>query len=113
MATDFHSEGTAVERILAGRGGKHSRPEMAPHVGDPDNPKRYDPVPTGNNGRDVDTGYLTLTYIANKLGPPSSNIKGAVTMHSSRAACSSCTPVIGQLLEDFPNIVINYTSGRP
>lgn len=61
--------------------------------------------------RDNDTEYKMLTYIANQLGGPS-NVSGSLTMHSTQQACFSCTSVIGQFAQEFPNVRINYTSGK-
>jgi RHS repeat-associated protein len=99
------------EQILLATSGKHEQAGLVPLVGGKGNPARFEARATGNNARVNDTEYKMLTYIANQLGGPS-KIKGNLTLHSSQAACTSCTPVIGQFAEQFPNIRINYTSGR-
>ncbi|WTA32257.1 hypothetical protein OIA45_31470 [Streptomyces chartreusis] len=104
-------EGKAPQLLLA-TSGKHEQTGLVPLVGGSGNPARYKAIATGRNARTNDTEYKMLTYIANQLGDPSS-IKGSLTLHSSQAACMSCTTVVGQFIEEFPNIRINYTSGRP
>nr|WP_267887383.1 deaminase domain-containing protein [Streptomyces viridochromogenes] len=97
--------------LLLATSGTHQQTGLVPIVGGKGNPARYKATATGNNPRTNDTEYKMLTYIANQLGEPSS-IKGSLTLHSSQQACTSCTPVIGQFSQEFPNIRINYTSGR-
>ncbi|MER5988365.1 RHS repeat-associated core domain-containing protein [Streptomyces sp. NPDC001787] len=91
--------------------GKAERKGHVPSVGSEGNPARYKAEATGRNNRQSDTEYKMLTYVANQLGEPSS-VRGSLTMHSSQAACVSCSSVIGQFIQEFPNIRINYTSGR-
>ncbi|MFF9409983.1 RHS repeat-associated core domain-containing protein [Streptomyces anandii] len=81
-----------------------------PDVGIPGNPARYRAVSTGQNARDNDTEYKMLTYIANKIGAPS-RVSGSLTLYSTQQACSSCSQVIGQFSQEYPNIRINYDSG--
>jgi hypothetical protein len=99
-------------QILLATSSRNEPAELVPLVGGKGNPARFKATPAGNNPRTQDTEYKMLTYIANQLGEPS-NVKGSLTLHSSQAACTSCTSVIGQFAEQFPNIRINYTSGRP
>ncbi|MFI5797383.1 DUF6531 domain-containing protein [Streptomyces sp. NPDC051677] len=79
-------------------------------AGSPGNPARYVPTSTGNNPRDNDTEYKMLTHIANRLGAPS-NVSGSLTLFSTQSACFSCSHIIGQFAQEFPNIRINYGSG--
>ncbi|WP_406262839.1 deaminase domain-containing protein [Streptomyces chartreusis] len=111
LAGMLELEGKAPQLLLA-TSGKHEQTGLVPLVGGSGNPARYKAIATGRNARTNDTEYKMLTYIANQLGDPSS-IKGSLTLHSSQAACMSCTTVVGQFIEEFPNIRINYTSGRP
>ncbi|MEW1568846.1 RHS repeat-associated core domain-containing protein [Streptomyces sp. NPDC093509] len=104
-------EGKAPE-LLRSTSGKHWEPDLVPRVGSPGNPVRFAPTRTGKNSREEDTEYKMLTYIANQLGDASTSIRGSLTLHSSQPACMSCTPVIGQFHDLFPNIRLNYTSGR-
>ncbi|MBV1958037.1 hypothetical protein KUG12_27540 [Streptomyces sp. BV333] len=97
--------------LMAGSG-KNPAKGLVPPVGGPGNPARFKATATGANNREADTEYKMLTYIANQLGAPSS-VKGSLVLHSSQPACLSCTSVIGQFHKQFPNIRINYTSGRP
>ncbi|MGP3691260.1 ricin-type beta-trefoil lectin domain protein [Streptomyces sp. IBSNAI002] len=111
LAAELELDGGAPQRILAMSGKQDERVGWAPPVGTPSNPARFTATPTGLNDRTRDTEYKMLTYIANQLGAPS-KVRGSLTMHSSQHACLSCTPVMGQFAEQFPNIRINYTSGR-
>ncbi|MFF5573951.1 RHS repeat-associated core domain-containing protein [Streptomyces luteogriseus] len=110
LAGRLEIEGNSSMLLLA-TSGKHEQIGLVPTVGGKGNPARYTATSTGNNGRVNDTEYKMLTYIANQLGAPS-KVKGSLTLHSSQEACFSCTPVIGQFAKEFPNIRINYTSGR-
>ncbi|WP_330342582.1 RHS repeat-associated core domain-containing protein [Streptomyces sp. NBC_00557] len=98
-------------RLFLATSGKHEQTGLVPVVGGEGNPVRFRAVSTGRNARTNDTEYKMLTYIANQLGEPSS-IRGVLTLHSSQPACFSCTPVIGQFHDAFPNIRLNYASGR-
>jgi hypothetical protein len=110
LAGRLELEGSSPMLLLA-TSGKHEQMGLVPVVGGKENPARYKATATGNNPRTNDTEYKMLTYIANQLGD-ASKIKGSLTLHSSQAACTSCTPVIGEFNKEFPNIRINYTSGR-
>ncbi|MFJ3720813.1 RHS repeat-associated core domain-containing protein [Streptomyces sp. NPDC090057] len=99
-------------RLLLSTSGKHEQRGLVPRVGSKDNPMRFQATATGQNSRVNDTEFKMLTYIANQLGE-SSGVRGSLTLHSSQQACVSCTPVIGQFHDAFPNIRLNYTSGRP
>jgi RHS repeat-associated protein len=110
LAGRLEIEGNSSILLLA-TSGKHEQLGLVPIVGGKGNPARYTPTATGANLRDKDTEYKMLTYIANQLGAPS-KVKGSLTLHSSQQACFSCTSVIGQFNKEFPNIRINYTSGR-
>ncbi|MFI8221337.1 deaminase domain-containing protein [Streptomyces sp. NPDC085932] len=110
LAGRLEIEGSPSLLLLA-TSGKHEQVGLVPVVGGNGNPARYTATSTGKNGRVNDTEYKMLTYIANQLGAPS-KVKGSLTLHSSQQACSSCTPVIGEFAKEFPNIRINYTSGR-
>ncbi|WP_078916054.1 RHS repeat-associated core domain-containing protein [Streptomyces viridochromogenes] len=110
LAGSLELEGRSPMLLLA-TSGTHQQTGLVPIVGGKGNPARYKATATGNSPRTNDTEYKMLTYIANQLGEPSS-IKGSLTLHSSQQACTSCTPVIGQFSQEFPNIRINYTSGR-
>jgi hypothetical protein len=111
LAGMLELEGQAP-RLLLATSGKHQQAGLVPLVGTKGNPSRYPATSTGNNSRLNDTEYKMLTYVANQLGGPS-DIKGSLTLHSSQQACTSCTQVIGRFMQEFPNIRINYTSGRP
>lgn len=100
-----------TSRILLATSGKHWQKGLIPAVGSPGNPVRFKATSTGKNPRTNDTEYKMLTWVANQLGAPS-GVKGSLTLHSSQQACTSCTSIIGQFAEEFPNIRINYTSGR-
>ncbi|MFD3622210.1 RHS repeat-associated core domain-containing protein [Streptomyces sp. NPDC058676] len=110
LAGSLELEGKKAQILLA-TSGQHQQAGLVPVVGGKGNPARFEATATGNNPRTFDTEYKMLTYIANQLGGPS-NAKGSLTLHSSQAACTSCTRVIGQFNKQFPNIRINYTSGR-
>ncbi|WP_307521311.1 RHS repeat-associated core domain-containing protein [Streptomyces umbrinus] len=110
LAGELRLEGGSPQILLA-TSGRHEQTGLVPVVGGGGNPARFTATSTGNNSRVNDTEYKMLTYIANQIGKPSS-IKGSLTLHSSQQACSSCTPVIGKFHDAFPNIRINYTSGR-
>lgn len=99
--------GGEPEVLKAFSGEGKGRKGWVPDVGASGNPARYKATPTGNNARDNDTEYKMLTYIANRLGEPS-NVSGSLTLVSSQPACTSCTSVIGQFSQEFPNIRINY-----
>ncbi|MEV1070225.1 RHS repeat-associated core domain-containing protein, partial [Streptomyces sp. NPDC050263] len=99
------------QSLLSISGRQGTRKGVVPDVGAEGNPARYKATATGNNKREDDTEYKMLTYIANQLGK-SSNVKGSLTLHSTQPACFSCTSVIGQFAQEFPNIRINYTSGQ-
>ncbi|WP_206300256.1 deaminase domain-containing protein, partial [Streptomyces mangrovisoli] len=103
-------EGEGDELLLT-TSGEHMEKGLVPTVGSPGNPARFTARATGRNTRENDTEYKMLTYIANRLGGPS-DVRGSLTLHSSQYACSSCVSVIGQFHDLFPNIRINYTSGR-
>ncbi|MET7621901.1 RHS repeat-associated core domain-containing protein [Streptomyces sp. NPDC005408] len=110
LAGELHLDGSDPE-ILLSISGEADRKGFVPNVGDSGNPARFVATATGRNPRQADTEYKMLTYVANMIGK-SSSIKGSLTMHSSQTACISCSSVIGQFWEQFPNIRINYTSGR-
>ncbi|MEU7414946.1 deaminase domain-containing protein [Streptomyces sp. NPDC042638] len=95
---------SGVDKSQGGRKG------WVPDVGGSENPVRYKATSTGQNSRTNDTEYKMLTYIANRLGEPS-DIHGSLTLYSTQQACFSCTSVIGQFAQEFPNIRINYESG--
>ncbi|WP_078959957.1 RHS repeat-associated core domain-containing protein [Streptomyces sp. NRRL B-24085] len=98
-------------RVMISTSGKHQQTGLVPQVGTQGNPVRFKAAATGNNARINDTEYKMLTYIANQLGDASA-VKGTVTLHSSQPACPSCTSVIGQFHDQFPNITMIYSSGR-
>ncbi|MFF2566510.1 RHS repeat-associated core domain-containing protein [Streptomyces sp. NPDC058084] len=113
LAGVLHLQGQDARLLLAVSGGKGDRgPGMIPPVGSAGNPMRFKATPTGANNRERDTEYMMFTYIANQLGGRPSGIQGTLTMHSSQAACESCTPVFAQFNSYYPNIRINYDSGR-
>ncbi|MDT7847770.1 RHS repeat-associated core domain-containing protein [Streptomyces justiciae] len=98
-------------RLLNATSGAHEQAGLIPTVGSASNPVRFKATATGRNARVNDTEYKMLTYVANQLGE-ASGIRGTLTLHSSQAACSSCTSVVGQFHEQFPNIRLVYTAGR-
>jgi RHS repeat-associated protein len=110
LAGKLELEGMDPQYLLAASG-KHQQAGLVPVVGGPGNPARFKATATGNNPRTNDTEYKMLTYIANQIGGPS-KIEGSLILHSSQQACTSCTQVIGQFHDAFPNIRITYTSGR-
>lgn len=107
--------GGGKQEILKAFSGKDKsqggRKGWVPDVGSPGNPVRYKATSTGNNAREHDTEYKMLTYVANKLGAPS-DVSGTLTLYSTQQACFSCTPIIGQFAYEFPNVRINYVSGK-
>lgn len=105
-------EGQAPRTLQAVSGAAERGSGFVPVVGTPTNPARFVATSTGNNGRVHDTEYKLLTYVANQLGAPSAKVRGTITLQSSQQACFSCTPVIGQFAQQFPNIRINYATGR-
>ncbi|MFG2425167.1 RHS repeat-associated core domain-containing protein [Streptomyces sp. NPDC048448] len=111
LAGTLEVEGRAPKVMLA-ISGKHWEKGLIPTVGSPGNPARFRAVATGRNPRIHDTEYKMLTYVANQLGDSSASVRGSLTLHSSQQACTSCTGVIGQFHDAFPNVRINYTSGR-
>ncbi|WNM36795.1 RHS repeat-associated core domain-containing protein [Streptomyces sp. Li-HN-5-11] len=111
LAGVLRVEGREPQFLTAVSGAQNNRKGVVPDVGTPGNPARYNTIPTGNNKRDYDTEYKMLTYIANQLGGPS-DVSGSLTMHSTQKACFSCSAVIGQFAQEFPNIRINYTSKK-
>ncbi|MHB9856591.1 RHS repeat-associated core domain-containing protein [Streptomyces krungchingensis] len=111
LAGSLELEGKNPE-LLRAVSGQHEQAGIIPPVGSPGNPIRFRATATGNNPRTWDTEYKMLTYVANQLGG-SSGVKGRLILHSSQQACTSCTGVIGQFHDAFPNIRLVYTSGRP
>ncbi|WP_405859741.1 RHS repeat-associated core domain-containing protein [Streptomyces sp. NBC_00090] len=99
------------QQVLLASSGVHTPANFVPMVGDAGNPARFKAVSTGKNARQNETEYKMLTYIANQIGAPS-DVRGSLVMHSSRQACTSCTGVLGQFMDQFPNIRITYTSGQ-
>jgi RHS repeat-associated protein len=106
--------GGGAQELLKAFSGKDksqgARAGWVPDVGTHGNPARYTATADRNNPRVTDTEYKMLTYIANKLGGPS-DVSGSLTLYSTQQACFSCTSVIGQFSQEFPNIRINYESG--
>ncbi|MET9497649.1 RHS repeat-associated core domain-containing protein [Streptomyces sp. NPDC006552] len=111
LAGVLRTNGGDAQMLLSVSGEKRQRTGVVPDVGTKGNPVRYRATATGNNSREFDTEYKMLTYIANQLGKPS-DVSGSLTLYSTQQACVSCTPVIGQFAQEFPNIRINYTSGK-
>jgi RHS repeat-associated protein len=97
--------------VVSSVSGDDVRLGTVPNVGTPGNPVRFIPTATGKNSRVYDTEYKLLNYIANKLGSPSSSVRGKIHLHSERKICPSCNSVISQFEKDFPNVVIKTSIG--
>ncbi|MFI0977155.1 DNRLRE domain-containing protein [Streptomyces sp. NPDC021093] len=104
--------GNAPINLMAISGKADRGKSFVPQVGTPQNPQRYTATATGRNSRQHDTEYMMLTYIGNQLAKHGgTNATGTVVLHSSQQACVSCSSVIGQFMQEFPKIKLNYTSG--
>jgi hypothetical protein len=109
-AADVSIEGSS-SYLVRSISGAASRPGMVPAVGAPGNPQRFLPTATGSNNRFSDTEFKLLNSIANKLGPASSGVRGTVNLYSELPVCASCSSIISQFREAFPNVVLNVTTG--
>ncbi|RUS67271.1 tRNA nuclease CdiA [Saezia sanguinis] len=72
-------------------------------------PQKSSPEFIGGPGayfRDVDTEFKILENLAQKLGP-NTNATGTVNLISEKVVCPSCTTVIMQFRERYPNIQLN------
>jgi RHS repeat-associated protein len=97
--------------VLSSVSGDAERAGTVPSVGSPGNPQRFIPQVTGNNTRFSDTEFKLLNSIANRLGPSSDSITGTIHLHSELPMCDSCSSVVSQFRETFPNIDLNVTTG--
>ncbi|WP_075255793.1 two-partner secretion domain-containing protein [Herbaspirillum camelliae] len=70
----------------------------------------FETIQTGNNSRTLDSEYKILSYLATKLNSAS---QGVVNLYSELPVCVSCSGVIDQFRQKFPNIVLNVTTGKP
>jgi hypothetical protein len=96
---------------LISASGDAIRAGTVPEVGSHGNPQRFMPRATGKNSRFYDSEFKLLNYIANQIGPPSKKIRGTINLHSELPICISCSSVIGEFKEAFPNIKIKITTG--
>ncbi|MCP3935319.1 MAG: hypothetical protein GY708_08100 [Actinomycetia bacterium] len=104
---DVSIGGDATYELVAASGLHH-------HVGAVDVPSN--PVFTaGVVGRrglaDLDSEYKILEEIANRIGPASETVTGAVRLYTERPACDSCLGVLMQFSERYPNIVVAVFQG--
>jgi len=99
----YSIDGTTGE--LVGVSGQASRP------GTVDAPAQqiFETIQTGNNPRTFDSEYKILSYLATKLNSAS---QGVVNLYSEIPVCVSCSGVIDQFRQKFPNIIVNITVGR-
>ncbi|MDQ0168909.1 WXG100 family type VII secretion target [Paenibacillus tundrae] len=56
--------------------------------------------------RDRDTEYKMINDLANKLGPPSTNIKGRIKLFTENDTCISCNDLIYNFTKDYPGIKV-------
>ena len=96
--------------MLRSVSGSTEREGMVPNVGSAGNPQRFLPTATGGNSRFFDTEFKILNSVANRLGP-SSSVRGVINMHSELPVCSSCSSVMSQFRDAFPNIALNVSTG--
>lgn len=109
-AAEVNIKGNGSNTLLSASG-EGIRAGTVPEVGSPGNPQQFISRVTGNNTRYYDSEFKLLNYIANQLGPSSKKIRGTINLHSERPPCISCSSVIAQFREAFPNIKINITTG--
>jgi len=104
----LHKPGSCVlpSPIIVGVSGQATRPGTVPVPSDP----VFETVQTGNNPRTFDAENKILENLAKQLGPDS---KGVVYLHSELDICVSCSGVISQFQQKFPNITVIITTGRP
>jgi RHS repeat-associated protein len=107
-AMTLEAGGTRVSGIAVS--GQAARNGMMPNVGAASNPQRFIPTSTGMNSRVYDAELKLLNYAANELGP-SSGVAGTLRLHSELPICPSCSSVMRQFRESFPNINITVTTG--
>jgi hypothetical protein len=66
--------------------------------------------------RDFDSEVKVLENIAQKFGGASGvypNVQGQLTLFSERPLCNSCTGVVQQFQQMFPNIAVEVLTGAP
>ncbi|WP_445262770.1 deaminase domain-containing protein [Pseudomonas sp. JAI120] len=56
--------------------------------------------------RDMDTEFKILETLAQRLGP-SSQTSGRINLISEKMVCPSCTSIVNQFRERYPNIQLN------
>jgi hypothetical protein len=100
----FKIDGATGE--LVGVSGQAVRPGTVPaptsHV--------FNTIQTGNNPRTLDAEYKILEQLATQL---TSTSRGVVNLYSELPVCVSCSSVITQFQQKFPNVVVNVTIGKP
>ena len=72
--------------------------------------RKFTAVSTGKNSRLYDSEVKLLEDFALKFHN-SPNVKGTLTLTSEQTFCTSCTGIIKQFKEAFPNIQLNLING--
>lgn len=98
--------------LLTSVSGEAERAGTVPNVGSPGNLQRFIPQATGDNARFYDSEFKLFNYMANKLGPSSDAVSGAIQLHSELPLCVSCNSVLNQFMNAYPNIDIIISTGR-